>query len=252
MDMSQHPWGYRALEDGVVLSAPSVATFWVRGDEIILAPVAGVAPEVLRLFLLSRPLAMLLQLRGLFVLHGSSISLEGKAVIFVGTKRAGKSTTAGAFHRRGAVVLSDDISAVDVTTDPPNISAGWQRIKLWPDALAALGHGPSTSELLRTGIDKRAQFVPRALPGAAIDVTRIYLLCPAEQLEIEALAAADRCMALVRHAYASPHWVGNEREVELFGPASHLAATVSIQRLHIPREISQLDDLVDKVLGDLA
>lgn len=246
-----HPWGYRALDEGIVLLAPTVATFWVGGgDEIIVDPVPGVAPEVLRLFLLSRPLAMLLQARGLFALHGSSVSVDNKALIFVGTKRAGKSTTAGAFHRRGATILNDDISAINVGTNPPSVMAGWQRIKLWPDALAALGHDHSSSELLRDGVEKRALSVHRPLSSWAVDVARIFVLSAGEELLIEELKPAEQCMALVRHAYASPHWVGNDQEAGLFKSASDLAEAVSIECLRVPREISQLDDLVDKILTD--
>ena len=56
---------------------------------------------ILRNFLLGTVFATFLRLRGLFVLHASSVNINGSAVAFSGFKGYGKSTTAMAFYNEG-------------------------------------------------------------------------------------------------------------------------------------------------------
>ena len=60
-------------------------------------------------YLLGPVLAFVLRLRGVVTTHASSVSVDGKAVAFIGPQGAGKSTTAAALLARGCNVLTDDV-----------------------------------------------------------------------------------------------------------------------------------------------
>ena len=55
--------------------------------------------------------ALLLQQRGGVVLHGSAVRVGDLAVVFVGVKGEGKSTTAATLVQRGHDLLTDDVAA---------------------------------------------------------------------------------------------------------------------------------------------
>src|ERR1700730_14845287 len=70
-----------------------VGGFLVRsGNEIIVEPFCGVDQRIVRLPLLGAVLSMVIYQRGLIILHGSSVAIDGQAVAFLGASGQGKST----------------------------------------------------------------------------------------------------------------------------------------------------------------
>ena len=55
----------------------------------------------------------LLRHRGLTCLHGSVLGIEGQAIVLLGAKGAGKSTTALGLLQRGAILIADDLAVLD-------------------------------------------------------------------------------------------------------------------------------------------
>ena len=103
------------------------------------------AVDLLRLYLLGPALALLLHQRGFLVLHASAVSLDGGVVAFLGHSGHGKSTTAATLHARGAAIVADDVVAVDLgAPGGPAALPGFPLLKLWPDAVTALGENPRT------------------------------------------------------------------------------------------------------------
>ena len=73
----------------------TLGTYRVTGhDQIDIDPVDGVDPAHLSIPLFGAVFATLLHMRGMLVLHASAVVRDGKCVIFLGDKGAGKSTTA--------------------------------------------------------------------------------------------------------------------------------------------------------------
>ncbi|KAK0340476.1 hypothetical protein LTR94_030339, partial [Friedmanniomyces endolithicus] len=86
---------FSAEED--VLFWPQVGAFRVRGVHAIdYDPNEGVGPSLISQPLLGAVVALILRRRGLLTLHGSAVELSAGAVVFLGDKGAGKSTTAAA------------------------------------------------------------------------------------------------------------------------------------------------------------
>ena len=96
-------------------------------------------------------LGVLLHRRGRLVLHGSAVDVGGRAVVLLGEKGAGKSTTAAALLARGHALLTDDLVALAArpgggSDGPPAVAPGPTQMKLWPEsaeAFRARRRGPS-------------------------------------------------------------------------------------------------------------
>lgn len=79
-------------------------------------------------------LAWFLRLRGVLVLHGSAVGLEGGAVGFVGPAGAGKSTSASALVGAGAELLADDLLVLAAEGEGFSVLPGAGHGRLRPDA----------------------------------------------------------------------------------------------------------------------
>ncbi|MEM6255664.1 MAG: hypothetical protein AAF821_22350 [Cyanobacteria bacterium P01_D01_bin.156] len=192
-------------KDEVYLHWPFIGTFLIRnGTEIVLNLLPDADKNVVRLFLLGAGLGMLLHQRNLFVLHASSVSLNGCAVAFMGNKGWGKSTTAGALHKRGYPFFSDDVTAIDLSNPhQAMLLPGYGQLKLWPESAFALGQQPEGLSKLHPEIDKRDFQSKKSLVKAAQPLKHIYLLAGGATLNIETPSGTQALNALMRNWYCA-------------------------------------------------
>jgi len=121
------------------IEMPSICTFSVKnGCEIRLRVEPGAAPIEVRNILYGTGLGLICHQRNIFPLHGSCLSLGGRAVIFSGNSGAGKSTLAAALTQRGHVMLSDDVCALEPAPEGWSVRPAFPRVKLLPQSLEIL------------------------------------------------------------------------------------------------------------------
>lgn len=237
-------WTYRSASDAL-LSVAEVGRFQVRdGREMLVAADAQTPAEVVRLFLLGAVLGVLLHQRGLLVLHASAVAVAGRALVFVGDSGAGKSTLAAALQRRGHPVVADDVVALRTDQPgPPLVPPAFPQLKLWPDAVVALGHTTERLPLIHPELTKRA-YRSRGAPSLEpLPLGAIYALAHAEQPRLDMLSPQAGFAALLRCSYA----------VGMLGPAAsspahfqqcvQLAATAPIVQLSRTDDLAQADHL---------
>jgi hypothetical protein len=219
--------GFRLNADEAHIVFPGVAEILVRhGREILVEPAAGVDERELRLLILAHALSALLHQRGRLVLHGSSVVVNGGAVVFLGASGDGKSSTAAAFHAQGHGVLADDVTAVQVDDQTrPMIAPGFPQLKVWPQVAAFLGDDPERLPRLYVGGQKRARRVVDGFPQKASPLKRIYVLEAGRRLEIQPLQPPEALWKLVRHSFCViyPRGAGSAPH---FVQCARLAATV--------------------------
>src|SRR5436190_17257795 len=136
------PWADTdAAEDAIVLEWRAVGRFTIRPDHSVkVEPARDAAAALVREFLRGPVAAVRLRQRGLLVLHGSAVTLNGRAVVFCGASGWGKSTLAAALHRRGHPLLADDFAAIRIgARGGATLRAAPPFLKLWPDSARTLG-----------------------------------------------------------------------------------------------------------------
>ncbi len=126
---------------------PQTGDYWVRhGREIVVTPAPGAgAPEV-RLFLLGSAWGALCYQRGLLALHASVIQVRERALAFCGATGSGKSSVAAWLVARGHALIGDDLCHFDIIEDKVCAYPSAPRLKLWRDALQALGQSDAGLE----------------------------------------------------------------------------------------------------------
>ncbi len=204
------------VRDGreIVVDRQDAGAAWVR--QCVLGPALGV----------------LLHQRGLLVLHASAVAVGGLALVLLGHKGRGKSTTAAALHLSGHPLLADDLVVVDESGGRPVVRPGFAQMKLRTDAAAALGVPPDALTPFHPRIEKgvwMAALAPEPVP--------LGLLCALEWGGAPALTPLEGSAAFVAlfpHAYALRFLGRAGATAALFHGCARLAATVPLVRLTRP------------------
>jgi hypothetical protein len=182
----------------------------------------------------------ILALRGVFVLHASAVELHGSLLVFSGRSGAGKTTSARAFARTGARLVSEDLLVLVPSPRGPCAAVGGEAAILAWIAEQAAG-------LARTP-DRAITCEPltRAVEGASLPIDQILLLDAdrrvGDRMRLEPLARPDALVALLESAYfASPdarHWRTR------FEPLRDLVGRAATSRVTMPHGLPVLDAAV--------
>ena len=122
------------------------------GDHVCCRPAAGTSDAALRHLLLDHVLPRVLCLRGLLVLHASTLRApDGRAVAFLGASGAGKSTLAASLVAAGWRLLADDALVIEGSEGRPTAVPTYPGLRLWPDSAAWLASGSEPGHRLPAG-----------------------------------------------------------------------------------------------------
>lgn len=252
--------------DRSVLVVEGVARFEVVGGErIVVDPESSDLRHVAH-FALGCAMALLLEQRGLFPLHASSVEIDGAAVAIAGLSGAGKSTLAHELSRRGGGLLADDITALEFGGSATRVHPARCALRLNPDVVREAGvvaedarplHGASDKSLVRPSAPGSAT-VDSGSPGsgaaadAALDpvpLARVYALRAGDRLHLEEVEGAARAILLMANVHSPELVSGAQGPRALFDACLGLSSNVRVFTLERPPGLAQLDELVDLVLG---
>jgi hypothetical protein len=182
-----------------------VGTFLARaGKEIIVDPSPGAEAQLVRLPLLGAVLAVLLSQRGVMVLHGNAIAVNGTAIAFLGGKGSGKSSIAAALYARGHHFVADDLVALADSRHSPLALPGFGQLKLWPEmAAAAMGDDAEALPRLHSQAEKRARQVNTRFVKGPVLLRQIYVLGRGSSPQIEPFRPQEAMIQLIANVYAA-------------------------------------------------
>lgn len=242
---------YKGPTGSCIYSSPGGRFRIKEGREIVVDPAPGVGDEELHSFLLGPTMAILLHQRGLLVLHASAVAIHGSAVGILGEPGQGKSTLVAELHRRGHVVVTDDLMAIETETDPFTISPGFPQIRLWPDTIAFLGEAPEDLRPVGPCLEKRVREVRNGFPDSPLPLRRIYLLDQGGPREIAPLRPSEACIELVRHTYPAARLDTDDTATRHFRQCAAVAKNVGVSRLYRPAGLTAMSALAEAVEEDL-
>ena len=152
-------------------------------------------------------------------------------------------------------MVADDVSAIFVGRETPEVSPAFPQLKLWPEAVMSLGGAPETLARVHPLFEKRAHRVTRGFPQQPLPLRRIYVLAAGTAPTIEPLPPQEAFLELVHHWYGARF---GDRLLRVQGAAaSHfqqcatLVDQVPCYRLRRMRSIRGILDLADVVEDDL-
>lgn len=240
--------------NNIVGNIPDVAEFSFRdGCEMTVSPLPGIDEALLRSTILGPALCLLLQQRGLLVLHASCINIDNQAVAFMGGSGWGKSTLATAFHRQGYDVLTDDVMPLDVTAKQTLVLPSYPQFKVSPEALVSLGENTSNLSPVYETCRKLSYRFTQGFQTTPLPLRRVYVLRKGQQHGISPVKTQDAFSELVRHTRAISLLQAHEGLiVRHFHLCTELVKQVSFCYFTRKQALEDLPTLIELVKADIA
>jgi hypothetical protein len=224
----------------------------LNGDRIIAEPEKNVSREHLCPAILGSAMAILLQQRGLLVLHASCVAIDEQAIAFLGVSGAGKSTMASAFHyMHGYPLITDDLLAIDLRNGHPVVLPSLPLVKLFPDAAIALGHSSTEFPAPSPYQPKLIQNIPLSHLQEHYPLRKLYLLGIGHHHKILPLSSSEALLSLIHHSRDPKALNTPTLQAQHFRQCSVLAQTTPICRLERPRALHELPKIINQIEYDL-
>jgi hypothetical protein len=172
------------------------------GTRIVIDLEPGAPESHMRTYLFGSGFGALLHQRKLMPLHVSAVRTPTGVWAFTGDPGTGKSTLAGLLHRRrGWPLLCDDMAVIHPDDPEPLLHAGVNRLKLWKDAVAAVGTAGAslTRDIARQ--DKFHLHDPAMFDHAPAPLRGLVMLDRGETVALTPICGAQRLMLLLRAVY---------------------------------------------------
>lgn len=232
------------------LGFATIGNYLIEGfHTITFDPAPDFDERLIGFSLLGPVMAVLLQLRGAFTLHASAVAVGDRAVIFMGDKTAGKSTTAGVMAAAGHPLLTDDVLAIADAESGPNVLPAYPMIKLTDQAIATFGH--QQFALIPTEVDGFDKRRARLIAPIAVKPVRpfaAFVLQRGSAPAIEMLSTVERFQSLMRFSYAArfgDSLLKGAAATKHMQQCAALATNMLVARLIVPDTLATLTELPD-------
>jgi energy-coupling factor transporter ATP-binding protein EcfA2 len=246
--------GHREAADRSLYHKRGVGVFAVEaGRRIVIDEVADVDPRAVRLGILGPAMAMVLEQRGLLLLHGSGTAIDGRAALFVGPNSCGKSSLAAALCGLGHPLLTDDLAAIDTRGSAPAVIPAFPYMKLWPHDRERSPRFTSCTPV-HPDVDKLGFRLAEATPDQPVPLARIYLLQPGDSIELGDLGRQSAFRSLLGRLYAvrfGDRFLRDLDPARLLAQGSQVLRRASMRVLTRPPQDAPPERLADVVLADM-
>jgi hypothetical protein len=203
-------------------------------------------PGLLSLFTISEALGCILFQRGMLLLHASSVQVGEEAFCFMGEPGAGKSTTASAFVKHGARLLSDDLTAISFGQhNQPYVVPAYPQLKIWENTVQGLKFDLTRLSPVSEGINKFALVPDLDFPDKPVPLAQVFFLHKARNrpafLEVQ---PTEVPVELVRHFPLATHLLVGKDLQRHFTQSIRCAASASVWRMRRPKDFAALEEWV--------
>lgn len=252
LDEESGPQRFSATPGRCTLVFESIGTFLIEdGTRIRCDPVSDevVDSTGFRRIVKRQAMGILLHQRGDLVLHASAVNINDTAVVFFGTRGAGKSTTVAAFHARGYRVIADDVVAIRFANDTPVVAPGVPNLRLLPDAADRVGVAYPSA----TKPSTRKQYVRAEGVDSDLPLSTCYLLARGDREEatVEPLSNREAFFEFLRHSYAVSLLTDTESQATHFRLSTRVIDRVTCKQLQRPDNLDALSEIIALVCDDV-
>ncbi|MEO0374628.1 MAG: hypothetical protein AAF329_08395 [Cyanobacteria bacterium P01_A01_bin.17] len=244
-ELLPQPLGFQVTSDSAVVYLKGVGVFLLQsGTQVTVIPAPEASPEGIRQAITGIVMALICHQRGRLVLHGSAVSIAGKAVVFLADSGEGKSSMAAALHAQGHLLLTDDLTVIDLSM-PMRVAIAGTPIKLNPQMAQALQikvpSQPLPSEKHLYHIDP-----PLCEPQ---ELDRIFILSTDPQLSITPLSPQKAVTEIMR--FAGLKAILPARDSAHFSQCVALAQACPLYQLRRPKALVRLPEIAAQIAQDI-
>lgn len=188
--------------------------------------------------------------RGIIPIHGSSVVINGKSVIFTGVSGSGKSSLCFAFTKNKYEFLSDDISVVSMDDSGSLlVLPGFPQRKLCKDTAKIMGYDTSNPAVTilekKIIVNSNMHFRNEAMPLSAIyEIKKVK----DKQVSIVDVKGSEKLRSLINNLCYSPILFSMGIKSDYFIKCAELANKVSYHYMFRPNKGDTTREQMEHIL----
>ena len=235
---------------------PGVADFLIgqnySGFHISYQPATDSDKHGISAFLLGLIMAEVLHMDGYLTLHAGSVNIEGQTILIAGNSGAGKSSVLAELLKRGATLVTDDISPIRQTDQSFTIEPGHTNIRLWADAAEKSGFSFFDNNRIHPTLDKYWVPIPEKFSGKTKNMALLFILKSKRTPEIgfQNVSGIHKMQELKSIVARKVFIRLMDREKAFFEQSTKFANTINIHNITRP-DGDHAGEIADKILNYL-
>jgi len=239
-----------------VLRVTDLAEFSITTRQVSYRLLSPAGQGALPWLILGPVLSLWMELRGLLVLHGATVDVDGRAVSFLARSGTGKSSLAGEFVRGGHRVFGDDHVVLESASGGWRVRPALPWLKVHRFLASHLDVSMASLPELSPGVQKRRLDLSSAhVPFTSGPLRRVFVLrrvAASEPIVVTRLRPRDALARLIGYS-ASPRTVQaaglQERRLGLL---ADIADGIGVWSLQYPSGYGHLSEVRKAVCRHLA
>ena len=232
-----------------------------NGKQVWMVVSEGANKRYVTSLLLGTVLGCILRIRGMTCLHGNTVIVDNQAMMILGAKGAGKSTTTAALLQQGARLLADDVAVLLEQENSFFVQPGYPGLRLHEDVATQLYGSYEHLEILTPRPEiwqaKRSLSLlkdTKPFPQSPIPLAAIYILeersSDLKSVSVEPISPTTGLFSLMQNTYVD--WMLNQTgKNKQFGVLSKLVVQVPIRVVKRPDNLAMLPRLCEAILNDV-
>lgn len=248
--LEKTPW-FELAPGKFLLRVDGIAKYYAEyGKLIVIEPHEGASENDIRVFLLDKVLAALLQQRGYLALHASATVISGKAVAFLGSSPSGKTALALELYDRGYKLLADEVCAIGIRNDKAVVFPGVPQLNAWKDTLVATGKDVSCLQPVRQGLEKYAFYILDKYCEKPVELSAVVLLMGHNKglIQADAVKGGKKLERLINNSFYSGATADKKEQFKLLSTAT----SARFMQVAYSNRVCSPKELAEFLLGELS
>ena len=251
----QHGIKWRYKKDDMWFLIEEVAIFRIHNfNTITIETFENYNEDHLKIYLNASAIGLLLLQRNEVAIHGSTLVIDGNAIIFTGDSGAGKSTLSVALRLKGYPFLSDDISVTQKGSENNIlVKPGFPMQRLCSDTMKLMGFDTSNFIKVNDEKDKYALPVHDGYINNPVSLKAIFELSfgDVEEVQISQVTGSKKMVQLIKNIYLTDALPYIENKTAYFKKCIDIASKIKFYKLIRPKNLFSIDEQITKILETL-
>lgn len=223
----------------------------VQGKEIVIDNLTRLDKNFLRSLILGPLFAIVLHQRGRLVLHANAVNINDNAVLLLGSRGKGKSTTSLALHKSGYKIMSDDIVSIKFNySDVPIVFPSFPCMKLSSEVVANMLIDYTSMPKVYLNPSKRVYDFSESFFDISFPLKAIYLIEEGNETNVEKINHKEELISMIKSTYSLGLFDKKEL-AENLKQCSKILNKVPFSILRIRRSFEDINEVVKTIEMDL-
>ncbi|MGL5614704.1 MAG: hypothetical protein ACRDD2_00505 [Sarcina sp.] len=225
-----------------------------NGQSIIIEEELSSENRVIKAFILGLALGILIHQREEIAIHGSSIIIDEKAIIFTGKSGMGKSSLASIFKENGYKVIADDIAAITFNEkEEPFINMAYPEQKLTENFMKIRNYKIENLEFVQEKRGKYLVDIKDYFSYSSKKVKIIFEIVKGDNLEIsiEKINNEEKIELILNNIYGIELISKDKIDLIFFKKIEKLASDILVYRIIRPRNKLTIEQEFSNILNIL-